>query len=298
MVKPNFFIVGAARSGTTSIYNYLKQHPEIFLSEIKEPRFLSSKYNMLPHNGPGDKKIDDHTVKSDKKYFDLFKNINSEKIIGEGSTENLYYYKTADRIKTLAENPRILILLRNPVGRAYSSYWLLVSQKREKESFENALKLEEDRIKQNYEFIWHYKNVGLYYNQVKYYLETFNDSNVKIVIFDDLKENPDRTLNDILRFLGLNSDYKINFKSKYNASGSVKNKFIYNLIKKNNVFKKFIKCLLPRGMSRKLGRSVMNKNYQKPEMNTETEAYLKKYFKRDVEKLEMLIDRKLNFWLE
>lgn len=298
MVKPNFFIVGAARSGTTSIYNYLKQHPEIFLSKIKEPRFLSSKYNRLPHNGPCDKKVDDNTVKSKKEYFDLFKNINSEKIIGEGSTENLYYYKTADRIKTLAENPKILILLRNPVERAYSSYWLLVSQKREKESFENALKLEEDRIKQNYEFIWHYKSVGLYYNQVKYYLETFKDNNVKIILFDDFKKNPKRILNDILKFLGLNSDYKINFKSKYNASGSVKNKFIYNVIKKNNIFKKFIKSLLSRRMSRKLGRSVMNKNYQKPEMNTETAAYLKKYFKKDVEKLEKLIDRKLNFWLE
>ncbi len=87
---PNFFLVGAAKAGTTAMHVYLYQHPEIYMSFLKEPKYLSLSANKFPHMGPGDKKPDDETVKSMEEYMNLFKDAGNEKVIGESSADYLY----------------------------------------------------------------------------------------------------------------------------------------------------------------------------------------------------------------
>ena len=89
---PNFLMVGAAKAGTTSVYYYLKQHPEIFMCDPKEPKFILSTF-AKPFKGIGDEKRQDYVVRSLKEYKELFKNAKNKKIIGEASADNLYYSK-------------------------------------------------------------------------------------------------------------------------------------------------------------------------------------------------------------
>jgi hypothetical protein len=119
--KPNLFIAGAAKSGTTSLCKYLSQHPEIFLCYPKEPRYFSSKYKNFPHNGPGDYVADNFTIKEESKYIDLFKSIKHEKIIGEASLDYLYFSNSAYDIKKYSPNAKVIIILRNPIDRAFSA---------------------------------------------------------------------------------------------------------------------------------------------------------------------------------
>ncbi len=176
---PNFLIVGAAKSGTTALYHYLSQHPEIYMSPLKEPKFITSNFLKFPFQGPGDNEVEKMIVKSFDRYCDLFKGVKNEKAIGEASADNLYYYEQAIfYIKKYIGNPKIIIILRNPIERAYSAYLHLVRDERETLSFKEALAEEEKRRKQNWEFIWFYKNVGFYFNQVKAYLENFTQVKV------------------------------------------------------------------------------------------------------------------------
>jgi len=230
--KPNLFIVGAAKSGTTSLYRYILQHPAIFFCKPKEPRYFSSKYNNFPHNGPGDYVADNFTIKEESKYIDLFKSVKNEKIIGEASVDYLYYYKTAYDIKKYSPNAKIIITLRNPVDRAFSAYVHLKGAGRENLTFEEALKQEKSRMNDNYEFIWFYKDVGKYYMQAKTYLDIFGKENVLIILFDELNKDVKSVIKKMMFFLNIDPNAIIDDHIKYNFSGIPKNKTI-DLILKN-----------------------------------------------------------------
>src|SRR5699024_2758818 len=171
-VIPNLFIVGVAKAATTSLYKYLQSHEDIYFPEHKEPNYLSSPYKTMPHKGTGDDISDRECIYDADVYFNLFRN-RTEKIIGEASVDYLYYYKTADQISELNPQSKIIICLRNPIDRAFSAYWHLINDGREKLSFEEALEKEKERKSKNYEYIWCYKETGMYCKKVKYYLDTF-----------------------------------------------------------------------------------------------------------------------------
>jgi len=197
--RPDFFIVGAARSGTTSLWQYLKQHPKVFMPEDelnKEPAYFSEKGYTLGY----------------KKYLLLFKGAdNSHARVGEASTAYLTDPSSAKRIYDFLPNAKIIIMLRNPVDRAYSLYqWMVQEGYEYAESFEKALDLENERIGKQIpnwfepEYYWNYLyfNSGLYYKQVKRYMELFGD-NVCLVKMDDFKKNFTREYCRICRFLNL-----------------------------------------------------------------------------------------------
>ena len=150
---PNFLIIGASKCGTTSLYYYLKQHPEISFSDLKEPKYFSSVNESFPHNGIGDKSVDKYAIKSLTEYKSLFADLHNKRV-GEASPDTLYFYdKTASLIKeTLGDIP-IIIMLRNPVKRAFSAFMYLKRDSREKLSFRDGLLAENRRLKDNWDFI-------------------------------------------------------------------------------------------------------------------------------------------------
>ncbi|MGR3310384.1 MAG: sulfotransferase family protein, partial [Candidatus Brocadiales bacterium] len=170
---PNFLIVGASRSGTTSLYNYLKQHPEVYMSPVKEPRFvIGQQSTKFSYKGIGDEKSEKGVIKTIDEYKKLFENVRDEKAIGEASVINLYFYEDAIKlIKKYLGDAKIIIILRNPVERAFSQYLRLRREYRESLSFEDGLKMEEKRLKDGWLPGWHYTRRGFYYNSVKAYME-------------------------------------------------------------------------------------------------------------------------------
>lgn len=300
-LKPNFFIVGTAKSGTTTLYHHLKDHKDFFFHPIiKEPHYFSTKYVKMPHTGPYDEIRDRkrQSMPTLHDYLNLFKDATNEKIIADASVDYLYYYRTADDIKNFNPDAKIFIILRNPIERAYSAYFHQKREGREMLSFEEALKQEEDRIQNNYDFIWRYRQMGLYYEQVKYYLDVFGSENVKIFLFDDFKSDINKVIFDTLKFLNVNTDFKIDPLRKYNVTGDVKNKHLHRLLKYENPFKRILRLFLPKKTRSEIRYKLDLKNLKKkPQMQADTKKYLSEYYKSDILMTQRLIDRNLEHWL-
>ena len=293
MSLPNLLIVGAAKSGTTSLHNYLNQHPDVFMCSPKEPHFLINKEI-------GEKRIPKGVLDLEG-YKSLF-NGESKKIYrGESSVMYLSFPEiTIPNIKKyLLDDVKIIIMLRNPVERAYSGYQHVKRYNMmENLSFEDALKQSADRYdnKSNMTPASRYLELGMYYNQVRRFSEEF--TNIHIIIYDDYKQNVNIELDKIFDFLGLNR-IVVNSEKRHMVGGwQWKNEWIKSLMMKNNLLKTVLKFSFPFPSLRKGIRGVLQKgNTKKVEnINPETENLLKSYYKNDVEKLSELLDRNLNNW--
>ena len=297
---PNFLIVGAAKSGTTSLYKYLLEHPDIYLPQKrKELRFFSSM--SADYKGPGDENINQSIIQSIDEYKVFFDDVVYQKAIGESSPDYLYHYeKSVENIKKYLGDVKIIIILREPVSRAYSHYLMYVRDGREELSFEDALINENDRIQNNWEWGWAYKYAGLYHTQVKAYLENF--SNVKVYLFDDLKNDESKLMKDLYGFLDVDASFiATNLDEKFNISGVPKYKFIQKLITQKNIIKTIVKPIMDFVLSAKMKKTIVdrikNKNLIRKAMSEGTKKELKEFYAEDIKKLELLIDRDLSIWL-
>ena len=297
-LKPNVLLVGSAKAGTTALFSFLCKHPAIEVPKRKEPKFFSYISGVNKLNGPYDERTIERCVKTENEYFGLYSA--SDQVISiDGSVDNLYYYKRViPLIKEKLGDVKIIINLRNPVTRAFSAYAMQVRDQREKLSFKEALTIEEDRIKQDYEFIWHYKQCGLYYNQVRAYLDNFTD--VKIVIIDDFMANSKKVFDEVLSFLNLNLNYDINFSESPNKTGIPKSGLLHKVLILSAPVKK-ISTLLPTGLRRVIHEKILKKliGYKTLKYNGECSEELAEFFEEDIGKLSNLLNRDLKaLWLD
>ncbi len=300
---PNFFIVGAAKSGTTSLYYYLKQHPEIYMSPVKEPKFFSAPFVRFPHNGPGDDGVDKRIIRTRSGYLELFTGISGEKCLGEASADYLYFHEDVARSIKLA-NPRakIIIVLRNPVERAFSAYSHLKKDGRETLSFDDALEAEDQRKSDNYEFIWLYKDVGFYYSQIKTYLEVFGKENVRIYLYDDFAKNLISLAKDIYKFLDVDTNFVPDISTMHNTSTIPKNKVVDDfLLDFDHPLKKALRPLFLNTIGKEntelLVEYFKKKNFKRESMKPKVRQYLIKLYRDDILSLQDLIRRDLSNWL-
>ena len=291
---PNFLIVGASKCGTTALYYYLKQHPEISFPDLKEPKYFSSINEKFPHKGIGDTSVEKYAVKSFNEYCALFDNIENIRV-GEASPDTIYYHeRTSERIKeTLGDIP-IVIILREPVKRAFSAYMYLKRDSREKLSFIDGLMAEEKRLSDNWDFIWGYKRCGLYHDQIKSFMDKF--TNVKIVLQEELKNQTTTILEDIYSFLNVDVTFKTDASINHNESGIPNNWISKFLLSRNNIVSTAIREIMKKLIPRNLLEKVASKSLDKAVISDKEIEYLKPYFYDDICKLEKLIDKDLSFW--
>ena len=295
--KPNFLLVGAAKSGTTSLFNYLTQHSDIYIPEVKECRFFS----QLPKNykGLGAEFFPNSGITDERVYFKLFCE-HEDKVCGDMSNDYLYYYeKSIKNIKKYLGNEiKIVIVLRNPIDRAYSNYMHHIRDGWENISFEQALDDENRRIEENWGWSYHYVKTGMYYYQVKAYLDNFRQT--KIYFFEELKFK-DSLLKDLYAFLEVRFTEEQKDYKEYNVSGYPRNKLVHNFLNKDNAIKKIIKpvvnSILPKGSIQKVVSNIQNKNLKKVSMKNDTRERLKNVFEDDIKKLSNLIEMDLSHWL-
>ncbi len=302
MPPPNFLIVGTAKGGTSSLYQYLKRHPDIYMSLVKEPKFFLTHFLNFPRKGIGDELADRIIVKDYKNYLALFSDVRDEKKIGEASTMYLYYYEnTIPKIKEMLGDIQIIIILRNPIDRAFSAYMHLVGDGREHLSFEDGLKEEENRIK-DWAGMWHYTRVGFYYRQVKAYLENFTQ--VKICLFDDLKADPAKLVQEVFEFLGVDDTFvPDNIGERYTITGQPRYQFVYNILTKQNPLRSILNPLLrltmgiekTQQLKQNIRKFFLN---TKPEMDIKIKKQLNEIFIDDILALQTLINKDLTHWLK
>ena len=286
---PDFFLVGAAKSGTSSLYTYLVQHPDVFLPEVKEPHFF---YN---ERSPGLPVLREKDLGS---YLRLFEGVAGGVRAGEASTSYLYSANAAREIKQLREDAKILAVLRNPVNRAYSQYWNQVRDGQEHLSFEAALDAEEERKSQNW---WHgflYTETGHYAEQIARYMAAFGHENVQIHLFDDLHQDAREVCSKVFSFLEVDPAHKIETNKVYNRSGPMRSRLLASLLNAPSI-KGSAGKVLPPTWKRGVGEWLRNVNRRPvPEMNPKTRERLRRLFMEDLNRLEDLIGRDLGQWKE
>src|SRR5919112_17920 len=185
MTMPNFLIIGAMKSGTTALYYYLEQHPEIYMSPVKEPNFFSS---QEPAN------VAD-TVTHIGTYQHLFRGASGEKAIGEASHSYLYEPGAAAEIRRYIPEARLIAILRNPIERAYSHFLHMVRSGTEPlNDFAQALQEEEAVGIHKGRTFQDYIGRGLYYDQLKRFFTTFSRDQVRVYLYEDLSDAPIRTV--------------------------------------------------------------------------------------------------------
>jgi len=164
MTMPNFLIIGAPKSGTTSIYQYLAEHPEVFMSPVKEPHFFAFEGQTLSFRGPGDDREFGRYVTTIEEYQNLFQNVSDEKAIGEATPSYLSIQSAPGCIQKYVPGVKMIAILRNPVDRAFSNFVFMVQLGYEPlTEFQSALEQEESRISAGWSHRFHYKRRGFYY---------------------------------------------------------------------------------------------------------------------------------------
>ncbi|MGC1242407.1 MAG: sulfotransferase [Chryseosolibacter sp.] len=296
---PNFLIVGATKCGTSSLHKYLDQHPQVFMSKVKEPRFISSQVTPFPLNGPGDQKVEAWYVKKYDDYAKLFEGSDNYGAVGESSADTLYFHKgTIPVIKQYLGDPKIIIMLRHPVKRAFSAYQHLVRDLREDLSFEEGLAEEQNRINNNWELIYHYTAGSMYYDSVKAFMDNF--SNVKVVLTEEQEKRPQQIIRDIFRFLDVDPDCDVNTEIRYNVSGKPKSQWLHQFFFEGNMARKIAQPIVRRLFSQetriRIAQKIQEKNLTRLSINPETKKKLQAFFEEDIKKMEKLLKRDLSMW--
>lgn len=295
-VLPNFFIVGAAKAGTTSLVAYMQQHPEIYFSPVKEPKYFSLDDNQFPHRGPGADIADSKVIRDAAAYLGLFSGAGAYRARGEASVDYLYSPGVPERIYRAIPEARIIIVLRDPVERAYSAYMHYVRDGWETLSFEDALAQEEARKLDNWEFFWHYRAVGLYADQVERYLRVFPRDQVHVVLFEDLVSDTPGTVKDLFSFLGVDASFVPNVSEQLNRSGQPKSRLLHNLMFAQNPVRRFVGRVVSASVKRSIGRMVANINLKKRPLSETTRRALRDEYRPDITRLEAVIQRDLSRW--
>lgn len=303
MNMPDFLVIGAGKSGTTSLDQYLKQHPDIFMSAVKEPNFFAYELKSLSDIGkdPGDVTYFLNSIRDLEDYQALFNDADPDQLKGEVSNTYLYGDDAPYRIKHHLPNVKLIAILRNPTERLYSRFLHLVRDgQMDEDEFYKSLDKEsvwwerDDLIKE-----------GFYYKNLSRFYEIFSEDQIKVFLFEDLSNNIQDVLTNIFSFLGIDSDVSLNVDLKYNESGIVKNKFLNNIIGGGSFIKKVIEKSSPTLLDnlknnegvKKVIFSLRSKNLKKPKMNPQIRTELNNIYREDIIKLEKLINRDLSSWL-
>src|SRR5699024_1284803 len=222
----NIFIVGAAKAGTTSLYYLLGQHPQLCTPVVKEPNYFSNGVDDItgPGSGPGDK----NTVwtQNQAAYHGLYKIKEAHHFKIDASVSYLYSRHAAKQIYDYDPDAKIIIVLRNPVKRAWSHYKHLVRDNRAKDSFKHALASEEERIKKGWEFSWHLAHMGCYSKQVQRYFEYFNQANIRIFLFEEMINDLPDAVDEVTDFAGLSTFHYRFEQQQHNVSGISRSKVL------------------------------------------------------------------------
>ena len=294
MSLPTFMCIGAAKSGTTTLYDILRQHPEVYLPSFKEPHFFD---------------IPDVYAKGIHWYKETYYNsVKTEKCIGDFTPSYFYEEESANRIlQNLGKELKFIVILRNPVDRAYSHYLHSLRDERESLIFTAAIDLEKERL-QVYNTKTDYLNnlrhsyvaQGQYGKMLQSYLKHFPIENFLFIHFEeDFIRNRKQTIDKVYDFLRLDTSFQFDVNIKSNPASRARSKTVKRLMQKTGWWRKALKSLLPRQSVQILKNKVQRANISSftPEKLTthQKKEIFNKFFAEDLKILEQSINRKMNW---
>jgi hypothetical protein len=276
MVLPNFLIIGAAKAGTTSLYHYLRQHPEVYMSPVKEPRYYW-------YEGLAEGRLE---IVSRIAYERLFRDVTSQRAVGEATTHYLNSPTAPDRIAADLPGVRLVVSLRNPADRAYSSYLGRLQGGEERRGVEEAMRPGS-----------YYFESSLYHPNLSRYFERFARNRIKVLLFDDLVANPRAVVQDLYEFLGVAPTFDVDVTTLHNRAAVPRSLVANRILVKTG---QIIHGLLPLSM-RNTGVTgqIQRLLLRRPEpLPPAIRRQLLEQFRDDICKTAALIGRPLSHWLE
>ncbi len=290
MKKVDFFIVGAQKAGTTSLYKYLAQHPDVFMPRVKEIHYFA----------------EERYYKKGENYFNQFyEEYAGEKLKGGAYVHLFSATEAPKRIYEYNKDAKILIMLRNPIDRAYSAYHFALKNGWEltDNAFVDTLSLQQNRMNGNFteRTDLSYFEVGLYYKHITNWLQWFPKEQVFVLFDTDLKASDQEPVKRLFNYLGIADNVQVNTSVVHNKSGDVKFKRLHYFIRNKELnFKKVLGSLLPFKL-RYFLRTRVRKSIDKYNMVEKTYAKLTTdertkvfaYFEEDVKKLSALLQKDL-----
>jgi hypothetical protein len=270
---PNFLIVGAPKAGTTSLYDYLRPHPEIFMPQIKATRFFCYRGQDNPYYYP---------VRTLSEYEALFDGVTTETAIGESTALYFDIDGTAERIHEVIPEVRIVVVIREPVQRAFSIYHM---QQRDTAQHDGKGFLE--ALEHNYSLR------KLYHEQLKPYYALFGRERIKVLMFEDLAENTLATVQDLFGFLGVGTDFVPDLKIS-NPGGIPKLKVLHDVLIDTRL-RAFSRRFVPTQLVQ-VAKDIRSRNLRRHVMTEEEREKGYQIFEEDILRTEDLIGMDLSRW--
>lgn len=279
---PNFLIIGAPKAGSTSLWEYVRQHPDVFPTEKKEPHYFWS----LKHSLPG------KTVTLEA-YRALFEGSEAYAAAGEASPGYLADENSPHEIRKMIPDVKLIAILRDPCARAFSGFMMHRMRKDEpEEGFLDAIAADAGRPAAKR--IGYVEN-GLYYKQLSRYLSVFPAEQLKVVLNEDLKVKPKEVLREVFTFLRIDPDVDIDTDVQFTVSGVPKVKALHWLLHGKNPIKRMLLPFLPKRLIKSL-RLAKNANLTRQFITPEERSALLPAFEADILELEKLLGRDLAHW--
>lgn len=277
---PDFFLVGAAKAGTTSLYTHLKRHPEVYLPEVKESIYFSPEIRGGIHRD---------LYSNLDRYRARYEEARGYKAIGEVSSTYLAAVDSAVRIREVSPAARIIIILRDPVERAFSHYLYYQTTQDESTavSFADALRRYRNKSAEGWWMSEEYIVHGFYHAQVRRYLDAFGTDQVQVLLFDDLAKDPNELLTRIARHIGIDPSFfaGLDVSEARNPYSVPKSSFVRWA--RSHGFTK----LMPRSLV--LSLRPLFFNMKKPPLDQESRRFLQELYTPEVSGLENLLGRSL-----
>lgn len=311
---PDFLVVGAAKCGTTSLYHYLKQHQQVYMSPIKEPNHFST--DIKPAEFSPEYKLHEKVknlnvseyVRSDMKkevwgayvqdeeeYKMLFRFAGDSKAIGEISNSYLYSDVAAANIFKKYPAMKIIMILRQPAERAWSHYLANVRDGKTTLAFREELRIDASKKEKGWGKSHLYHELGLYSEQVKRYLDLFPAEQLKIYLYDDLRHDREKLVRSLFEFLGITINAPIDFHQRYNEARIPKSPALVHLLTRMGIKRKLLHAFPEKWQGSV--KSAFFSSTPAPRLSKQDKQALTHFYKEDIQKLSVLLNRDLSMWL-
>lgn len=286
---PDFFIIGAQRSGTTSLYEYLRQHPQLFLSPHKETHFFSRDRVRLDN---------DLVIHSEKEYLKLFAAHRHTQLLGEASPSYLWHPEVAQRIFAKQPRAKIIAILREPIARAFSQYRMDLADGLPMISFYDLITQDYARHVQVYATGHLYVELGLYATQLERYLKVFRCENILVLNFDDLRIHTRATLKRVAKFLEIEPTAfdAIRMFRVHNRNAIPHSKYARQLLPYRS-FRQMYRALVPLKWRRSLREYIFD---TQPDvvLDARSREFLRAIYSPDIKKLENMCQISFAEWAQ
>lgn len=296
-VGPTFLVIGAARSGTTAITRFLGTHPDVFVTQPKEPHFFAFANAPVRFAGPGDdEKINRHIVSDPARYAALYRHSEELPHRGDGSVSTLYFHdRSIPTIERFAPGVKLVVLLRDPVERAYSSYLYLRSFGFERlRSFDEALAAEPERTAAGWHHMWRYRALSNYLDQLRPFVEAFGRERLHVVRSDRLWMEPDATMAELLRFLEV-EPFEFDTSAQVNRSGIPRHRARHRIVRVARR-SRMVRAVAKVATSQRFREQLSVRQVQRPPLDPVLAAELREEFAGQLAELSCVLDVDLTDW--